>query len=346
MSYKHPGTLKICEKCGKEFHAPTYRADTTRFCSIECRRNGIMQTCLNCGKEFYLPGNRIKNGIKTEYCSKECRHEASTMIVKCATCGVEFRTHHKNAKNNYCSAKCRYNKPVITNVCERCGKTFQVKPYLVGVQRFCSNKCRGGGKVTLTCEYCGKEFQVYPYRIKDGVVKYCSNDCRFQASHIKKICPICKKEFFTDNAHLSYNENYCSNKCRIESTRIRVLYTCNQCGKQFESNPSRLRDYHVFCSKECHSAFIRIHGSPKKIQINRDKLRSLYIEQDLSLAEVAKIFDCSTTTISTRLKEYNIEAHDPGWAHRRTAPKNSRLYSLVRRHQKISWRADISRGMA
>ncbi len=106
--------------------------------------------------------------------------------------------------------------------CEICNKEFFVKDsyFKNRNRRFCGNKCRNiyfsSFKKTKNCIVCGAEF-------KDkagGEKKYCSRECYYKTlkgkqttnkEKIKKICPICKKEFYVLPSR--NNRIYCSNKC-------------------------------------------------------------------------------------------------------------------------------------
>jgi hypothetical protein len=67
-----------CEVCKKVFHVPPSRDKTARFCSMECKRNGVVRkpykiqkTCQTCGKDFHVWPSRHKAGGGI-YCSNEC----------------------------------------------------------------------------------------------------------------------------------------------------------------------------------------------------------------------------------------------------------------------------------
>jgi len=79
---------------------------------------------------------------------------------------------------------------------------------------------RGSGKKEIKCRVCGKLFSAYKCFLPRR--KYCSIKCRNVGNgremegrdlggSIKKICPICKKEFRTFK---SFDSECCSDKCR------------------------------------------------------------------------------------------------------------------------------------
>lgn len=68
----------------------------------------------------------------------------------CDNCGVEFETERtpkqlETYKHFFCTRECETrfkNKPKEPNsICKVCGKPFRVKPYQVGVAKYCSKEC-------------------------------------------------------------------------------------------------------------------------------------------------------------------------------------------------------------
>ena len=152
---------RVCEICGKEFHAPPsfIARGGGRFCSRQCYGQSISGSdnhnwkpkinwvCKQCGKEFKTHPCRLKTG--RDYCSRECSDEAR-------------------------------KKP--QGYCEICGK-----PLPSPNNRFCSLACRGlawTGKgnpqfnsIQQTCLRCGKKFWVCSAIVRQGNGKYCSRMC-------------------------------------------------------------------------------------------------------------------------------------------------------------------------
>lgn len=64
--------------------------------------------CTHCGKEYNKSLSRVSTN---NYCSKECRKEASTIKTKCHTCSKEIEIWTSSAKRsksgfNFCSKSC------------------------------------------------------------------------------------------------------------------------------------------------------------------------------------------------------------------------------------------------
>ena len=162
---------------------------------------------------------------------------------KCIICGKEFTTkscYEKRGGNKYCSRECYY-------------KTIKGKPKKTKRYKF-------------KCKFCGKVILVPYWKTKKRL--FCSVNCRRESikkPKIKKICPICQKEFYVWPSGIS--SIYCSRKCmyigggkkriglnngnwidgrtpklhilrnskRLKRWRNRVFkkdnYTCRKCGK-------------------------------------------------------------------------------------------------------------------
>ncbi len=59
-----------------------------------------------------------------------------------------------------------------------------------------------------------------------------------------------------------------------------------------------------------------------KIDINKDLLYELYINKNFTPAKIGKKFNCSFSTVTNRLQEYNISLKDPSYARVRYARKD------------------------
>lgn len=82
--------LANCTVCKKDYKIKPYQAQTTKFCSIECK-NHTQYTrrdykCAGCGKEAQASGSRPRK----KYCSMDCR-TINSLTIK------ERRTRQKAA---------------------------------------------------------------------------------------------------------------------------------------------------------------------------------------------------------------------------------------------------------
>lgn len=118
----------------------------------------------------------------------------------------------------------------IKRICKTCGKKFFVISSRIkkGEANFCSHGCANKTrirKIKRNCLICGKQFYAKPSRIKRYNVKFCSHKCKgiwwsqnmqgknnpnYKNALIKKICPICNKEFIIQK---SIDSICCSRKC-------------------------------------------------------------------------------------------------------------------------------------
>lgn len=74
---------KTCPICGKEFQIPSWRKDTAKYCSKECRQIALRGepncTCEVCGKKFHLKPYQL-NRYKHHTCSKECVNKLKQIL--------------------------------------------------------------------------------------------------------------------------------------------------------------------------------------------------------------------------------------------------------------------------
>lgn len=74
---------------------------------------------------------------------------------------------------------------------------------------------------------------------------------------IKRICPVCGKQYGADTGRLKHGkQTTCSRKCsyalRSESKKSGTIVHCARCGKPIYSTPSRQKKGHdIYCSIEC-----------------------------------------------------------------------------------------------
>ncbi len=121
-----PKKQYVCAYCGKEFSVSIKRG--RKFCSDECARqmykkeHGTVKVCERCGKEF------LTIYPKQRFCSRKCAY-ASKQVRKikriCEICGREFETIRTTQK--YCSRECvwkgkRGKTNTLAGECIRCSR--------------------------------------------------------------------------------------------------------------------------------------------------------------------------------------------------------------------------------
>lgn len=92
-----------------------------------------------------------------------------------------------------------------------------------------------------TCPDCGKAFQS-----RSGLHSHHAQLHDGRITGYDRECPECGSEFTTDDRTMTY----CSPECGSAAQRKRVELTCEVCGDDFETVPSRADDKR-FCSIEC-----------------------------------------------------------------------------------------------
>lgn len=90
-------------------------------------------------------------------------------------------------------------------------------------------------------------------------------------------------------------------------------HTYEECAKHFNTSRSTITKYIKECNYRQSDEVAALHKarpSKRKIDIDRDVLYNLYIEQNFTKQEVAKILNVSMSVITHRLSEFNITKSD------------------------------------
>ena len=118
---------------------------------------------------------------------------------------------------------------MVNLICKTCGKEFKVFNYRKNTAKYCSNKCHPYKQLKkekeFRCNYCNKIFKRYDGHV-NGKRHFCSTFCKIKyqkGKHIGnpkngifKICPICKKQFYTPASliHIKTCSKKCGNKLK------------------------------------------------------------------------------------------------------------------------------------
>ena len=180
------------------------------------------------------------------------------------------------------------------------------------------------------CKQCGKEFYVVPSQVKYGGGKFCSSKCFYKwnkgknhcmwKEKIKKICPICKKNF---EVYPSLKKiRFCSRKCYEKwysktkrgknnaNWKPKIKCTCKNCGKTFYVYPYRVKDGNgIFCCSRCTGIWNYKHHKNKDTSIElkiEDELkrRNIYYQKQIPL--------CSVTVVDFYLPQWRIVIYCDG----------------------------------
>lgn len=80
------GINKKCLACGSEFYVPQYRAETAKFCSLNCQNHKqyearrLIFKCFGCSAEVTDSPSRV--GKRRKYCSIECKTKYALGVVE------------------------------------------------------------------------------------------------------------------------------------------------------------------------------------------------------------------------------------------------------------------------
>ena len=183
--------------------------------------------------------------------------------------------------------------------CLFCGKEFEP---VNANQLYCSAKCRKS--VNATCTVCGKK--ITPYKNKAGIY-FCSRKCAaiYSGKTIEKYCPVCGKKYTTKASTQNYGwGKYCSKDCANKAMQVEHYSVCKQCGKVFLVTKGR-GTHQKFCSKSCMKEGFR---KP----IDKNLLYRLYVDEELTTAEIGQIIGRSGKVVRDYLKYYGIHIRPDG----------------------------------
>jgi len=131
MSAPGPSVIRICKRCGIEYHPKSSRQ--------QCCNRPIEVPCKVCGK---LMHQICTFAAQNETCSVECqaqliktKREASAkkLVKTCKWCGKEF--HPTSVRDVYCEGP-HYDNCIV------CGKQFEIDVRRFSEKKTCSDKCR------------------------------------------------------------------------------------------------------------------------------------------------------------------------------------------------------------
>ena len=124
-------------------------------------------------------------------------------------------------------------------------------------------------RVNCICSVCGASFYKKPSTISPSGNTFCSPACYQEArrhapkARIAVTCRECGKEFETKPSKAD-TVKYCSNACKYRAMETRVRCICQNCGSPFFEVPARLaRGYGTYCSRECANLGHRGSGNPR-----------------------------------------------------------------------------------
>ena len=219
-----------------------------------------------------------------------CLHK--TVEMRCRAYGIKLRPKSRTIK--------RLNKSALQRLCVREGKSIDE------IARMFS---RHPYTVRMKCNQYGIEIK--DHRIIEGITESLLQEmyvkegkstreiakiigCSREPVRLKckqfgiPLRPFAKKSVEIDKPTL--NRLYIEEKKTV--TEVASIFNC--------STPTILRKARKYDIK------LRPRGG-KKLDIDESTLRRLYVEEGKSMPEVAKIFDCSVSVISQRVKQFGLK---------------------------------------
>lgn len=236
----------------------------------------------------------------------------------------------------------------LLKVCEFCGKEFKVKPSKFNTSKYCCKECHNNSMkkhIKKVCMYCEKEF------IDNSSNKkkiYCSNKCKYTAQ--KSSIPykviydlyIIKKMNTRDiGKELGVSKHKILDTLKYYNIPIRDAYTQRK-GKKYSRPTKRILEklyIDEYKSLEQISSIydmdistigiwlkeynipVRNGGEGKKgkdfIMPTKEEIQDLYINKELTSAEISTIFHTTDTTICKIIKKYGFKTRPNIWLGRK-----------------------------
>lgn len=153
----------------------------------------MFKICSVCKSEKSVSEFRKRKASKDGYRSSCKTCDDTKYSHMCKTCGVLFKSSHKN--KIFCSRKCssKNQEKRINCNCDICGKNIEVKSSIYNKyeHHYCSYECKHLGfskyykgvnnprynKVVINCHVCNKEIEIPKYRLNIAKNHYCSYEC-------------------------------------------------------------------------------------------------------------------------------------------------------------------------
>ncbi|MCD4760026.1 endonuclease domain-containing protein [archaeon] len=278
----------VCPICKKEFW--TSKKNPLQHCNLACRNKsyigknttGEYRICPICKLEFYVSRARLERG-EGIYCSRKCRDNSPNKSVEqrikegglvelyCAWCGKKFvRSRFFKDIQKYCSQECakrsRNETAIETKVrvlLEKFGVYFEQEKaiknpkgkwyfvdFFIPPKRVieCDGKFWHNPKNFPIA--CKRNLVKRKYLRKRGYKLYI-----FKEEDINRDVESLIKHFLEENPNIILNSKLNSKTKPRKRTIISKI--CKNCGKEFETIPSRV-DKHHFCNRNCLIEYHRI----------------------------------------------------------------------------------------
>lgn len=174
---------------------------------------------------------------------------------------------------------------LIRKKCPYCGKEFKVPQWQNG-KKYCSITCavkaralKQKKRISVTCNYCGKPLE----KVHSQVWKhnFCSRNChhQWQLENIPTVtCLNCGKDFKTHPTYIRQGRTFCSWDCyRKWRGRRRVKSVCPVCGKEYCISPHELKEGRTFCSKGCYTTWQRKRVVSLRVESSVNDKRGVYV---------------------------------------------------------------------
>ena len=150
-------------------------------------------------------------------------------------------------------------------------------------------------------------------------------------------CRQCGKSITTGRRPIE-GRKYCSRECGALASRRQIRVTCSECGKATSKrvcDASRNITGIFFCSEECYLANKHTNALD-----NKETMQHLYIDEKLSLSEIAVQLGAGSTAVWRALREHNIPVRKASYNKFEEPDWLSEKAELTRLYWQIGWSAE------
>lgn len=192
----------------------------------------------------------------------------------------------------------------------KCGNLFEA----IGNRKYCSNECKKNftpkrirnRNRTIQCGCCGKD------TIKTRSEGFCSRECseKHNGRRVEVSCDHCGEKVDVKRSKFeSYTNHFCSKECHNKSLENKITKQCNICGDNF-TVVANVAKKQASCSAKC-------SNTNPSVNFPKELIEKLYVDEDMTAAEIGFILGTSKTQILRHIKKYNIKVRSSSFGNRK-----------------------------
>lgn len=169
------GVIKKCLACSKEYYVPSYRAEKSKCCSVECLNKGqyqsITKKCKGCGLDFNVSNSRANK----KFCNLECKSLTSKNAKERRKESKRLNIINRGHRSKY------FRKDILNRhnyKCDSCG--YNEYDFCLDIHHIDYNPLNNDiGNLALLCVMCHRSLHKGFLLLKDGI--YAKQDIKTKA---------------------------------------------------------------------------------------------------------------------------------------------------------------------